>query len=61
MTDLQQWRKEDREARKLTTPDWIHEEASRWPPAVDRASVPPLVLKAYDREKKRRLDAHHAN
>ena len=61
MTDLQQWREADREARKPTTPDWVNEKAHRWPPAVDRASVPPLVLKAYDREMKRRLDAHHAN
>ena len=61
MTDLQKWRDDDKEARKLTTPDWIHEDPSRWPPAVDRASVPPLVLKAYDREMKRRINANHAN
>ena len=61
MTDLQQWRDADREARKPTTPDWVNEKAHRWPPAVDRASVPPLVLKAYDREMKRRINASHAN
>ena len=67
MTDLQQWREADREARKPTTPDWVNEKAHRWPPAVDRASVPPLVLRRYDREIDRRMkaakviDAHHAN
>lgn len=61
MTDLQQWRDADREARKPTMPDWFNERPEKWPPAVDRASVPPLILRMYDREMKRRLDAHHAN
>jgi hypothetical protein len=61
ITDLQRWREADREARKPRTPDWFQEPADRWPPAVDRASVPPLVLAWYDREMKRRIDANRAS